>query len=103
MIKHLAADFLQRESNRMSLITVTSVQLLNKRTRALILFTVLPVHKEPEAVDFANRKRNDFRDYVKKNGRLQRLPKFEFGIDFGEKNRQRIEEISTVEELGKKD
>ena len=93
-IKHLAAEFLQRESNGMSLITVTNVQLYNKRTRARILFTVLPEHKQPEAVDFANRKRNDFKDYVKKNARLQKLPQFEFAIDLGEKNRQRIDELS---------
>lgn len=94
VLKHLAAEFLQRESNGISLMTVTGVSLMNKRTKAIILFTVLPEHKAPEALDFANRKRNEFRDYVKKHARMQKLPQFHFAIDFGEKNRQRIDELS---------
>jgi ribosome-binding factor A len=93
-LKHLAADFLQRESNRQSLVTVTGVILGHKLETAKILITVLPEDKEEVALDFARRKRTEFREYVKENSKLHRIPFFDFEIDFGEKNRQRIDEIS---------
>ena len=43
---------------------------------------------------FAKRKRSEFREYLKKHSALQRLPTVDFEIDYGEKNRQRIDEIS---------
>ena len=94
MIMHLAANFLQRESNRISLITVTGIRLTDKFTKAVILLSVLPEHKGPEALDFVRRKRNEFKEYIKKNSRLQRIPLVDFEIDIGEKNRQLIDKIS---------
>ncbi len=93
-IKQLAAKFLQLESNRISLITVTSVHVFQKRTQATVYITVLPEHKQDEALDFANRKRTEFKEYLKKHARMQKLPRVHFAIDLGEKNRQRIDEIS---------
>ncbi len=95
-LMHLAAEFLQRESNRISLITVTGISLTNKFTKAVILLSVLPDHKAPEALDFVRRKRSEFKEYIKEHSKLQRIPLVDFEIDFGEKNRQRIEEISTT-------
>jgi ribosome-binding factor A len=94
LIKHLAAEFLQRESNHISLITVTAVTLHNKFTKATIFVTVYPDHKQPEALDFINRKRTEFREYLKERSRLMKLPQVEFALDLGEMNRQRIEELS---------
>ncbi|MES2437164.1 MAG: ribosome-binding factor A [Patescibacteria group bacterium] len=93
-LMHLAAEFLQRESNRISLITVTGIKLADRYTKAVILLSVLPDHKAPEALDFVRRKRSEFKEYIKKHSKLQRLPLVDFEIDYGEKNRQRIEEIS---------
>src|SRR4051812_6484473 len=92
MIRQLAADYLQQESSGLSLITVTRVILANRLTKATIMITVLPEDKEEEALEFTRRKRLDFKEYVKKHGRIGRIPHFDFQIDFGEKNRQRIEE-----------
>ena len=94
VMKIAAAEFLLRESNRQSLITVTRVTMSDKLTKATILITVLPEDKEEYALEFARRNRSEFREYLKGHTRLQRLPTVDFQIDFGEKNRQRIDEIS---------
>jgi ribosome-binding factor A len=96
MIRKLAADFLQLESNGSSLITVTRVVLSNRFTKATILFSVLPQDKQEEALKFILRKKRDFKEYVKTHGRIGRIPLFDFEIDYGEKNRQRIDEISNT-------
>lgn len=101
-IKRLAALFLERESNHLSLITVTDVQLSDKGTHAKIFFTVLPIEKEKAALDFVKRMRGEFRDHVMKKSRIGRVPFFDFEIDGGEKNRQRIDELSHEAEENQK-
>lgn len=96
LIRQLAAEFLQLESNKSSLVTVTRVELGQKLNKATILITVLPEEKEKEAVDFARRKRTEFRKYVTEHAKIGHVPFFDFDLDLGEKNRQRIEEISKV-------
>lgn len=96
IIKIAAAEFLQRESNRLSLITVTRVTMSDKLTKATILVTVLPEDRQEEAREFIRRNRSAFREYLKTHTRLQRLPLVDFDIDYGEKNRQRIDEISNT-------
>jgi len=44
-------------------------------------------------LDFAKRKRAEFRDFAKKNIRAGRIPFFDFEIDAGEKHRQKIDAI----------
>ncbi len=94
-LKKLAAEFLQRESNGLSLITVTSAQLSDKMKTATIFFTVFPDDKQEDALEFTKRKRSEFKQYVKEHSKIGRLPLFDFAIDFGEKNRQRIDELSS--------
>ena len=94
IIKTLGAQFLQMESNRTSLITVTDVLLSDDGKSAKILFSVFPENKEDAVLDFTKRKRSEFRQYVKDNSRLMRIPFFDFVIDIGEKNRQNIDRIS---------
>ncbi len=94
IIKAAAAEFLQRESNYVSLLTVTDISLSDKGNRATIFFTVLPEDKEKAALDFAKRKRAEFRDFFKGKARMRALPFFDFEIDKGEKNRQKIDEIA---------
>ena len=93
-IREAAAEYLVRESNRDSLITVTGVELADRESYARILISVLPTEKEADALDFVQRKSNDFRLYFMKKVRIRRAPKFSFALDLGEKNRQRIDEIS---------
>ena len=93
-IHHLSADFLERESNRGSLITVTSVILSDDAKEATIYVTVLPDSKEKAALDFLKRRRSDFKEYFKKHSAIGRIPFFDFQIDLGQKNAIRIDELS---------
>lgn len=92
-IAHLAAEFLGKESNRQSLITVTRADVSVDLANATIYITVLPDDQEDVALDFAKRKRTDFRSFVKKKTQLRRLPFFDFAIDKGEKHRQHLDTL----------
>ncbi len=94
LLRELAAEYFSRESNRQSLITITGVELFSRGGKARILMTVLPVDKEQTAVDFAHRQLTDFRQYVMEKSRIGRIPFFEVAIDVGEKNRQKIDDLS---------
>jgi|SRR6185369_17934997 len=94
VIKTAAAEFLQRESNYTSILTVTDISLSEKGNQATIFFTVLPEDKEKGALDFVKRKRAEFREFFKGKARMRALPFFDFEIDKGEKNRQKIDEIA---------
>ena len=94
LIKNTAADFMQKQSNYTSLITITDVSLSDRGKRARIFFTVLPVEKEKAALDFAKRMRAEFQNFFAEHARMRALPYFDFEIDKGEKNRQHIDEIS---------
>ena len=93
IIREMAAEYFSRESNRQSLMTITGVELRGHGSRAIILMTVLPESKENDALEFAHRQLSDLRDYIQKNSRIARVPFFEVRIDYGEKNRQRLDEI----------
>jgi ribosome-binding factor A len=94
LIKNAAAEFLQRESSGNSLITVTGAVISDKLTKTTIYISVFPEDKQDAALDFAKRKRAEFKEYMKSHVRLRKIPFVDFEIDIGEKNRQRIDEIS---------
>ncbi len=94
MMAHRAADYFARESNRESLITVTRADVSPDLKNVKIYFTVMPEKFEQAALNFAKRNRTNFRDYIKKNAALPRLPQIDFVIDDGEKNRQRIDDLT---------
>lgn len=93
LIKELSANFLGRENNRTSLITVTSCNASPDMKKATVFITVLPDSKEHDALDFVKRKRADLRDYLKKNMNTKIIPFIDIQIDRGEKNRQKIDEL----------
>ena len=93
-IREVAADFVSRNSNRTSLITVTRTEMSLDGKGAKIFISVLPENKEEEALDFLKRQRSEFRKYLGEKIRMYPLPYIDFLIDAGEKNRQRLEEIS---------
>ena len=92
-IKELSAEFLSREDNRTSLITVTSASCSPDLRRATIFISVLPEEKENEALAFARRKRGELRDILKENMNTKNIPFLEIELDRGEKNRQKIDEL----------
>lgn len=89
-----AAEFLAREANRNSLITVTRVEMSEDGKRAIIYITVFPELGEEAAVKFANRNRPELGAFLLKRTKGMRIPKFEFQIDLGDKNRRRLDELS---------
>ncbi len=91
IIRALAASFLSQESNRKSMITVTRIEADEQGSRAVIYFTVFPESQEQAVLDFTKRQVGPFREYVKKNARLMRIPFFVFALDAGEKSRQKID------------
>ena len=92
-IKELGAQFLGRENNRTSLITVTRAIVSPDLKRATLFITVLPDDKEHDALEFAKRKRGEFREFLKKNMQTKMIPFVDIAIDLGEKNRQKIDEL----------
>lgn len=93
IIQKAAADFMQVESNGASLVTITNVRLSNDEKYATILFTVLPEEKQEAVLEFTKRMRSEFKQYVKANTKIGRIPMFDFQIDLGEKHRQKIDTI----------
>lgn len=93
-IAHRAADYFARESNRQSLITVTRADVSPDLKNVLIFLSVMPASAEETVLHFAKRSRTEFRDYLKKHAPLKFLPNIDFEIDYGEKNRQRIDDLT---------
>lgn len=92
-IKELAAEFLSKENNKTSLITVTSAECSPDLKRGTVFITVLPTDKEKTALEFAKRKRPELRDFLKKNMSTKNIPFIDIEIDIGEKHRQKIDEL----------
>lgn len=96
VLAKLCGNFFTEYGNtKSSLMTVTKVSMSRDRKNATIYFTTFPEGKEKAALDFAKRNRSEFRDYIKDNSLLSRIPFIDFAIDYGERNRQNIDEISS--------
>lgn len=93
-LRELGAKFLHLHNNGASLLTVTRVVLTDNSKNATIFFTAFPDTFEKTALEFAKRKRGEFKEFAIENSRIGFVPNIDFQIDFGEKNRQRIDDIS---------
>ena len=93
LFRELAASFIADEANTPPLITVTGARVSPDLGHVTIFVTVYPEKDEEQALHFLKRKGSEFRGYVKRKGNLKVIPFFEFGLDFGEKNRQHLESI----------
>ncbi len=93
-LREVAAEFLAREAGRQSLVTVTRAELSDDMKHGTIYITVLPIDAEESALAFANRNRTEFSSFFKKRIKGALPPHVEFVIDLGEKNRQRLDELS---------
>ncbi len=92
-IAQIAALFIERESNKTALITVTKVELIDRGRGANIYISVLPESGEESALNFLKRKRNDLRTAIKKGINMQNIPFVDVQIDKGEKARQTIDAL----------
>lgn len=93
ILRDLGARFLSINGNKTSLLTVTSVELTRDKKHATIFFTVFPDSFEKTALEFAKRKRSDFKEFLMEKSKLGRIPQIDFEIDLGEKNRQKIDNL----------
>jgi ribosome-binding factor A len=93
LLRELASTFIQGESNKTSLITITACTVSKDLKKATLFFTVLPDDKERVALEFLKRKRSEFRDYLKGKLETHTIPFVDFEIDKGEKNRQLIDQL----------
>lgn len=92
-IAQLAASFIERESNKTALITVTRVEVADRGRSATIFISVLPENGEESAINFLKRKRNDLRTVIKKGINMINIPFIDVEIDKGEKARQNIDAL----------
>jgi ribosome-binding factor A len=102
LLKRLVAEFIERESNRDALISVTRVDISPDLKRALVYISVLPESKEEASLFFVKRQGTDLRTYIKNHAAMRTIPFLEFQIDLGEKNRARIDELEREEENKKR-
>lgn len=91
---HLAADYIAREAGRSTLITPTRIDFSSDRKMATIFVSVFPDSEQGNAMLFLTRHRDSFRNYIKERGRFAILPFIKFEFDYGEQNRQRLDELS---------
>jgi ribosome-binding factor A len=99
-IAQIAALFIERESNKTALITVTRVEVLDRGRSATIYISVLPENGEESAINFLKRKRHDLRTVIKKGINTINIPFIDVEIDKGEKARQTIDSLLYQDEYG---
>lgn len=99
LIKEVVARYLEVESNKTSMITVTKVDVSPDLKNAKIYISVLPEDREETALDFCKRKRSDIKHEIKKKLSLRVIPFVDILLDAGEKNRQKIHQIMLEEGL----
>lgn len=89
-----AAIFIAREAGTRSMITVTRATLSSHGDHAHIFVSVFPDTELKAALSFLERQREEFSEHLKKHTRIKPLPRVDFLPDDGEKNRQRLDELS---------
>ena len=93
LVRKTASEFIARESNPGTLITVTDIDQDTTGLKIHILLSVYPEHQGQAAVDFLNRRASDFQGFFTEKVKIRKAPFFVFAIDKGEKNRQRIDDL----------
>lgn len=94
LIRELVANFIQQEANTNPLITVTRTSTSPDYRRVTVFFTTIPDGKEEDALAFLKRSGSEIRGYIKKKSNLKIIPFIEFSVDYGERHRQHIDDIS---------
>lgn len=90
----LAAKYIALEAGRGTLITPLRVDVSRDRKHLTIFVSVYPQEQGAQAIAFLMRHKDLFRNYLKKHSRFAVLPYVTFEIDYGEINRQQVEEVS---------
>lgn len=96
ILHRLAAEFVRDEAGSSSLLTVTRVELSPTGKEAKIFFTTLPESEEDTALKFLTRKLSDLKKYVRDKSSFGIVPHIDWKVDYGERNRQRLDELSSI-------
>lgn len=86
-------EFIERESNKQSLVTVTRCDTAPDLSNVIVYVSVFPTDAEDKVINFLNRRKYDARTYMKKRVVSRVIPQVNFMIDLGEKNRQHIDQL----------
>ncbi len=94
-IAHQAGEFLARTIKAGgALVTVTRADIAPALKNVTVFVSVLPKSHEEASLKSLKRLRTDFHDYLKAKTVLRDVPTVDFEIDFGELNRQRIDDLT---------
>lgn len=96
-IKKYAADYINREASKLSLITITRCEISSDDKRAVVFVSVMPDKAAVIAQDFLKRHQDDIRQFVMKHSKINRMPWLRFTLDDGEKNRQLVDQLLAEE------
>lgn len=94
VLTEVIANFIREEANHNPLITVTNLVISTDYKHIKVLFTTIPDTGEENALIFLKRKGGELRDYIKKHARLKYIPHIDFEIDYGERHRQHIDDLT---------
>lgn len=96
-IKEIVAEYISRETNGKSIISVTTVDVNSKADQGTVYITVMPESEEEGALHFLKRKRSEIKKYIQKRLPIANTPFIDFAIDTGEKLTQKITQIEIQE------
>jgi ribosome-binding factor A len=100
LLTELIAGFIREEANTDPLITVTHIDIAPNYRNATVYFTTIPNGGENDALIFLKRKGGELRHYVMKHSNFKVIPYFTFEVDYGERNRQHIDDVARRIEQG---
>jgi ribosome-binding factor A len=92
-LREIAARFIERESNKTALLTVTRVELYDRGHSAMIYLSVMPESGEDSAINFLKRKRAELRETIKRQLNMRTIPFLDVQIDTGQKALHTIEAL----------
>ena len=95
LMVHLAAQWIAREAGRQTLITPKRADISPDRKNATIFVSVFPDGEQEHAITYLTRNRDDFRSFLRKEGKWSVLPFIKFEFDYGEQNRQHVDTLAS--------
>jgi len=93
LLKKILSEFFTRLISSGHLITITEVEIAKDLKFAKIFVSVYPKKDSLDILKSLKKKGGEMRKYVANKAKMKFVPFFEFQIDKGEKNRQRVEEL----------
>lgn len=94
LIRELASEFILKKIKlKNTLITVTRAKISEDIKKLKIFITVYTEKSEARALKELNKNIGEWQKFLAKEFKAKFLPRSEFLIDEGEKNRQKVEEL----------